>query len=415
MSTSYLVADKREREVIPHLTPIMGGRLVQSQIHTGDYLICRKAPDSPETQVIACIERKSLADFASSLRDGRYENRKKMLELRDATGCQLWYIVEGPAFCSPERSIGSHTKYKSILSAMISLPLCSGIMVMQTRDTQYTAERLRDMVMYLDKVPDPYLFPIAEGDTTASKLCKEGTLVPELVTGSYEKDPDHLCMEIWAQLRGITITTAKILAETCSIAEFLLGQPFDIGSFKTATGRTLVKDGRESLKNLKNGDTSMAIRILTGVTDISNNIARDILLAIPQRTHKLHALCQYNSSSLAQVELKQKSRTVKLGEKRATKILKMMYWKSGAVQGLAPTQGHVLGGAPAPGPQPGAGAQPGPAPPLVPVGGQIAPGGHPGAPPPLRTAFPGQGHVLGGAAPSFQEMMQKHMQKMGGQ
>ena len=86
MSHTYLVSDTRERHVhgfIETLFDQAGSACMVAQINTGDYLICRRlAGGQPE--ILACIERKSLKDFAASFKDGRYENRLKMLDLKNA-------------------------------------------------------------------------------------------------------------------------------------------------------------------------------------------------------------------------------------------------------------------------------------------------------------------------------------------
>jgi hypothetical protein len=342
---AYLMIDDRERDVIPHLKPLLGtespSRMCVHRVHTGDYLIGRRVPGVSGTEIVACFERKSLKDFVSSFKDGRYENRRKMLELRDKTGCQLYYIVEGPAFPSPSWVVCSGTKYQSILSAMTTLPLASGIHIIQTKDTQHTALRLRDFVLALDKVTDPYKYPVlpdaalnGPGNTQA---VVPGTLVPEMVTGVYEKDPDSLCMELWAKLTGVSVVTAKMLVEAGSVHEFLTGQTVgDIAKFKTAGGRLLVKKGRESLTALRFGTTEVGIKVLSGVHLVSPKLATEILEAVPGATHKLRSLCAWAASDLAAVRVTQKSRTIQLGRARADRILKMLHWKS-AGDGAAPT------------------------------------------------------------------------------
>lgn len=330
---AYLMIDDRERDVIPHLKPLLGtespSRMCVHRVHTGDYLIGRRVPGETGTEIVACFERKSLKDFVSSFKDGRYENRRKMLELRDKTGCQLYYIVEGPAFPSPSWVVCSGTKYQSILSAMTTLPLASGIHIIQTKDTQHTALRLRDFVLALDKVSDPYKYPVLPDAGGNTQAVVPGTLVPEMVTGVYEKDPDSLCMELWAKLTGISIVTAKMLVEAGSVHEFLTSQTVgNIAKFKTAGGRLLVKKGRDSLTALRAGTTEVGIKVLSGVHLVSPKLATEILEAVPGATHKLHTLCAWAASDLAAVRVTQKSRTIQLGRARADRILKMLHWKS---------------------------------------------------------------------------------------
>ena len=43
--------------------------------------------------ILFVIERKTWTDLASSLRDGRKENNKKLLKIREETKCQLIYLI----------------------------------------------------------------------------------------------------------------------------------------------------------------------------------------------------------------------------------------------------------------------------------------------------------------------------------
>ncbi|NBQ44255.1 MAG: hypothetical protein EBU23_17800, partial [Mycobacteriaceae bacterium] len=145
----YLIADARERAIAPFLTTALGAErlLANRQVNTGDYLVCarpraivsvaaaastdtvaRTDSDVPGLRVRACIERKTLADFAASFKDGRHANLQKMRDLRARTGCQLYYIVEGPAFPSPGRRF-ARIPYASILAAITHMMVRDSIMV----------------------------------------------------------------------------------------------------------------------------------------------------------------------------------------------------------------------------------------------------------------------------------------------
>ena len=123
MTMTYLIADARERAVIPFIeTEFKDYAYIVKQVTTADYLICRasgsgasgssgaveadrreegEAVEAAPAQaqgavVLAAIERKSHEDFAASFKDGRHDNIKKLLALRGGTGCKLFYFVEGP-------------------------------------------------------------------------------------------------------------------------------------------------------------------------------------------------------------------------------------------------------------------------------------------------------------------------------
>jgi len=152
----YLIADARERAVAPFLMTELGaGRLlVNRQVNTGDYLICARAlapagEPRAEPRIRACIERKTLVDFAASFKDGRHANIQKMRALRARTGCQLYFVVEGPAFPSPGRRFG-RIPYANILSAITHLMVRDSVIVVQTENEAHTAKRLADILTAYD-------------------------------------------------------------------------------------------------------------------------------------------------------------------------------------------------------------------------------------------------------------------------
>jgi hypothetical protein len=139
----YLVADTREA----HVNGLLGaacraaGETCQiAQLNTGDYLVCRQFAGGG-AEVLAAFERKTLTDFAASIRDGRHENRHKLLDLRARTGAAVYYLVEGPAFPRPSARYG-RLPYSTLLSAITNLMVRDGIQVVQTADQAHTAQRL---------------------------------------------------------------------------------------------------------------------------------------------------------------------------------------------------------------------------------------------------------------------------------
>jgi hypothetical protein len=351
-TNTYMVADKRERFVIPTLSALLGPKLKECTINVGDYLICRNTVGSVEAEVLACIERKSLADFASSFADGRYENRGKMMELREKTGCLLFYLVEGPAFPSPTWNVGHGVKYQSILSAMTSLPLTCGIHIIQTKDVQHTAERLRDHLTILEKTLVPYKYPVTaplEASTNTNLL---PDVVPAALTGAYEKDPDTLAMEVWSRLPGISITTGKIMVGLTTVSDFLNGKGPAPAEIKTASNKKLVKKALASLTSLLAGNTATEVLLLSGVSGVSPKMATEILAGVPYGTNKLRGLCNMPAAELGMVMLTQKSRSVRLGETRAKMIHTIFQWKTGDEAPGAAAPGAAAPGAAAPGAAP---------------------------------------------------------------
>jgi ERCC4-type nuclease len=365
---TYLVSDTRERHVLGFIETLFepaGIARSVAQINTGDYLVCRRlAGGQPE--ILACIERKTLKDFAASFKDGRYENRHKMLDLRDKTGCQLYFFVEGPAFPKPTWKV-ARIPYGSILSAMTNLMIRDGIHVVQTEDEMGTAQRLLDFVRSFGKTPVPYTYantradaaPPAENsqagsvaggdpasdpasgpasdpasDSGAKALAPTANPagVPNLVLGTIAKEDPLLAVEMWARLTGVSIVTAQSLVDGFSVADLVSGRVGlgELDALRTVSGRQLVKAGKASLRGLRRGGQKEAIKVLSGVPGLSPAMATQ-LLATGGRGGgcvALSAFLAYGAGVMAATTIQQKGRAVRLGEARAERIVRLMHYST---------------------------------------------------------------------------------------
>ena len=68
-TTCKLIIDTRERNVTRHAKELEEINFEIKQITTADYVVL-----SPLGNIVALLERKSLDDFAASLKDGRHDN-----------------------------------------------------------------------------------------------------------------------------------------------------------------------------------------------------------------------------------------------------------------------------------------------------------------------------------------------------
>lgn len=355
MPHMYLVSDTRERHVhgfIEALFERAGVARTVAQINTGDYLICcRLAGEQPK--ILASIERKTLEDFAASFKDGRYENRLKMLDLRDKTGCQLYFFVEGPAYPKPAWKV-ARIPYSNILSAMTNMMLRDGIHVVQTENELGTAQRLLDFVRGFEKTAIPYTYPLAmwednevgdppggtEGiDPTdrgdAAKIPADGP--PLMVMGAVEKSDDLLVVGVWARLTGISMPTAQVIASAFSVADLVTGRVLleDLDALRTRGGRHLAKKGQTSLRALRRGMQKEEIKTLSGVPGISPEMATQILTTggVGDTPVTLSTFLAYGPRAMAATTIQQKGRMVCLGGARAERIRRLMHYVGTAVNG----------------------------------------------------------------------------------
>ena len=313
VSRTYLIADARERAVVPFIeVEFKEYAFVVKQVTTADYLICRH--EEAGAVVLAAIERKSLADFAASFKDGRHENFKKMTALRAATGCKLYYFVEGPAFPSTTTRFCG-IPFGNILAATTRMMVCDGIFVVQTESEAHTAKRLLDFVRAFDSVPVP------DARHTGAQV---ELAVPDILTARADETDDEAAVCAWARLDGISVVTGKILTRAFSIAELAAQAvaPEQIQALKTDAGRPINKEAVASLVAVRAGSLETAVQLVSGMRNITPAVARLLLDA----SGGLARLCVF--PGLADVKIQQKTRSVKFGKARAERVKRVLGYKS---------------------------------------------------------------------------------------
>jgi ERCC4-type nuclease len=343
VSATYLIADARERAVIPFIeTEFKDHAFLVKQVTTADYLICRAfgsgassagassesgassassaAPAQAPAQaqgavVLAAIERKSHEDFAASFKDGRHDNIKKLLALRAATGCKLFYFVEGPL--NGLRRIGG-IPFENILAAMTMMMVCDGIFVVQTESAAGSAKRLADFVRAFDKQPR---------DQGQGPFVPE---IPDILTAREEETDLQAVVCMWASLGGISVVTGATIARAFTVAELAAQEvtPEQIRELKTdghgrpvRPSRPINKEAVASLLAVRSGSLELAVKLVSGIRNISPEVARLLLGA----TSGLAGLCTY--AGLDAVKIPQKTRSVKFGKARAERVQRLLRYK----------------------------------------------------------------------------------------
>jgi ERCC4-type nuclease len=349
MTMTYLIADARERAVIPFIeTEFKDYAYIVKQVTTADYLICRasgsgasgssgapaqaQAPAPAQAQapaqapaqgavVLAAIERKSHEDFAASFKDGRHDNIKKLLALRGGTGCKLFYFVEGPLngpLTGPRRIGG--IPFENILAAMTTMMVSDGIFVVQTESPAHSAKRLADFVRAFDSVPAPEIaFQSAAAVLTALP-------VPDILTARAEETDLQAVVCMWASLGGVSVVTGATLARAFTVAELASQSvtPDQIRALKTESsrqGRPINKEAVASLLGLRAGSLELAVKLVSGMRNISPDVARLLLGA----TSGLAGLCTH--TALDEVKIAQKTRSVRFGKARAERVQRLLHYK----------------------------------------------------------------------------------------
>jgi len=140
----FVKIDARERELIPLIREKMGETMTDQitisveSLPLGDIIFCK------DEQELMIIERKSVADLAASIKDGRYQEQSYRLDGTELHNHNIVYLIEG--------NMARATFDKNALySAMFSLQYYKGFSVWRTFSIDETATILCNSIKYLAK------------------------------------------------------------------------------------------------------------------------------------------------------------------------------------------------------------------------------------------------------------------------
>ena len=142
--------DYREKKLIPIIQSLNADYNFNIPIDVvnlpiGDIIIC----DDDETELLL-IERKSLADLAASIKDGRYSEQSYRLHSYSLHNHNIIYLIEGnlSLFGSNYHSNYNRNQRinrKSLQSSMLTLLYYKGFSVLRTMSIQETSEMILQM------------------------------------------------------------------------------------------------------------------------------------------------------------------------------------------------------------------------------------------------------------------------------
>ena len=142
-----IIIDERETALYEKCYSILQGNVTSIQLskqvlNLGDILI-----KTDEDKDVLLIERKSLSDLLSSIKDGRYEEQSyRLLHSSGYPSHSIIYMIEG--MFSQLRSL---IEKKTVLSAITSLNFFKGFSVLRTCSIQETAENIVWMAEKIDR------------------------------------------------------------------------------------------------------------------------------------------------------------------------------------------------------------------------------------------------------------------------
>ena len=135
----YIKIDNRETELLKSINEIMTDIEVKTEcLPIGDVIIC------DENEEVVIIERKTINDLLSSIKDGRYEEQSYRLNGNNIHNHNIIYLIEGSIY-------KGHKDRQMLFSSMFSLNYYKGFSVMRTNSTEESAQIICNMVKKIIK------------------------------------------------------------------------------------------------------------------------------------------------------------------------------------------------------------------------------------------------------------------------
>lgn len=136
-----ILVDDREKAIIPFMEDESEKFHIDYKVQrntVGDYVIAYKG------FILLVIERKTWNDLSASMRDGRKANIEKLINLRESTGCQIAYLIEGNATPAIDKKY-ERLPVKNLRAHLDHLAFRDGVHMIYSKDEAYTASRLFEL------------------------------------------------------------------------------------------------------------------------------------------------------------------------------------------------------------------------------------------------------------------------------
>jgi len=201
-----IIVDNRERmliKLLPALSKDYGfnATIEVKQLDIGDIII----QDNDGVELLI-IERKNLADLASSIKDGRYNEQSFRLTKHQLHNHNIIYLVEGNI--SKYSSKFSRVKPDTLYTTMFSLNYYKGFSVFRTFDVSETAEfilRITDKIRRETKKKGYYTSDYVDKNDNYSNVIQK--VKKNNIT------PDNIGTILLSQIPGVSTKTADAIME----------------------------------------------------------------------------------------------------------------------------------------------------------------------------------------------------------
>ena len=223
--------------------------IIQKNLTIGDYVFY----DELSEQHLLIIERKSLSDLESSIKDGRYKEQSFRLNEASTHNHNIIYLLEGAIINYKEVSFRS-----TLYSTLFSLNYYKGFSVINTLNQTETATMLMAFASKISRENKPGFYSIkttalATAETTNSEASDESYISTLKTSKKAHINRENIFQLMLMQIPGISSVSALALANEFKNMETLLQSLKDenanFENIKLASGRKLNKNIIGSLKS----------------------------------------------------------------------------------------------------------------------------------------------------------------------
>ncbi len=197
MHTINLVIDNRESKMKDLLSNNLDAiNITYENLQFGDFIF--KIDNVP----IIVIERKTINDLSSSIKDNRFLNQKNNL-LSNIDRKMIYYIIEGDVNFQDSSITNSGISMNALHSCILNTMIRDDIKVLITKNINDTLVLLQAIATRLEKNPDKY-------------ISTESVLQTEPIITKYKASmlgKDKFFGNVLSQIPGISIKTAKSLVD----------------------------------------------------------------------------------------------------------------------------------------------------------------------------------------------------------
>lgn len=190
----YLIIDNRETKLKDRLKNMENITVTYENLQFGDFVF--KIDESP----ILYIERKTINDLASSIKDNRFKNQKNAL-LMNVDRKMIYYVIEGHINFQENSDIYAGISMNALCSCVINTMIRDDIKVIITKNLDDTIALIQAIGMRLEKNPDKY-------NSINSHITEP--VITKYKASMLHKD--KFFENVLMQVPGISSKTAKVLS-----------------------------------------------------------------------------------------------------------------------------------------------------------------------------------------------------------